>query len=162
MLQICQPASFVSNSLSIPFPKDCRQVFLDCHLLSVAAVAVCEDPVWVSLGQRLWAVLQGFPPAARQREGETRGTSHYHHSDAFTSTWPPCVCSLWCWGEEPGHLRREDDQIFISDQNKAPCRALETQSGCSFWSIRSDFAEIVDMKNDLTKALSHILPLFNF
>lgn len=45
MLQICQPASFVSNSLSIPFPKDCRQVFLDCHLLSVAAVAVCEDPI---------------------------------------------------------------------------------------------------------------------
>lgn len=53
MLQICQPASFVSNSLSIPFPKDCRQVFLDRHLLSVAAVAVCEDAVRVSLGQRL-------------------------------------------------------------------------------------------------------------
>lgn len=53
MLQICQPASFVSNSLSIPFPEDCRQVFLDRHLLSVAAVAVREDPVRVSLGQGL-------------------------------------------------------------------------------------------------------------
>lgn len=53
MLQICEPASFVSNSLSIPFPEDGRQVFLDCHLLSVAAVAVCEDPVRVSLGQGL-------------------------------------------------------------------------------------------------------------
>lgn len=53
MLQICQPASFVSNSLSIPFPEDRRQVFLDRHLLSVAAVAVREDPVRVSLGQGL-------------------------------------------------------------------------------------------------------------
>lgn len=79
MLQICQPPSFVSNSLSIPFPKDRRQVFLDCHLLSVAAVAVCEDPIWVSLGEGLWAVIQHFPPAV----GETRGGSHYQH----TNTW---------------------------------------------------------------------------
>lgn len=85
MLQICQSASFVSNSLSIPFPKDCCQVFLDCHLLSVAAVAVCEDPVWVSLGQWLWAVIQRVPSSVR----ETRGSRvHYHHTDTCAFTWP--------------------------------------------------------------------------
>lgn len=45
MLQVRHPTSFVPNSLSIPFPEDCRQVFLDRHLLSVTAVAVCEDPI---------------------------------------------------------------------------------------------------------------------
>lgn len=69
MLQICQPSSFVSNSLSIPFPKDCCQVFLHCHLLPVAAVAVREDPVGVSLGQGLRAVLLHCAPAARETRG---------------------------------------------------------------------------------------------
>lgn len=45
MLQISQSSSFVPNSLSVPFPEDGGQVFLDGHLLSVAAVAVCEDAV---------------------------------------------------------------------------------------------------------------------
>lgn len=102
MLQICQSASFVSNSLSIPFPKDCCQVFLDCHLLSVAAVAVCEDPVRVSLGQRLWAVVQCFPPAGR--EGEKRQFSTPSHWYIYIHMMAPCMYSLWCWGEEPGHL----------------------------------------------------------
>lgn len=85
MLQICQSASFVSNSLSIPFPQDCCQVFLDCHLLSVAAVAVCEDPVWVSLGQRLGDVIQRVPSSAREtREGRV----HYRHWDTCAFTWP--------------------------------------------------------------------------
>lgn len=97
MLQICQPPSFVSNSLSIPFPKDRRQVFLDCHLLSVAAVAVCEDPIWVSLGEGLWAVIQHFPPAV----GETRGGFHYQHTDTWCihKTHPyvqPVVLNLFC------------------------------------------------------------------
>lgn len=61
MLQVRHPTSFVPNSLSIPFPEDRRQVFLDRHLLSVAAVAVCEDPIRVSLGEGLRAVLQGLP-----------------------------------------------------------------------------------------------------
>lgn len=66
MLQVRHPTSFVPNSLSIPFPKDRRQVLLDRHLLSVAAVAVCEDPVRVSLGEGLRAVLQGIPTAVRE------------------------------------------------------------------------------------------------
>lgn len=71
MLQVRHPTSFVPNSLSIPFPEDRRQVFLDCHLLSVAAVAVREDPVRVSLGEGLRAVLQGLPTAVCGRQ--TRG-----------------------------------------------------------------------------------------
>lgn len=72
MLQVRHPTSFVPNSLSIPFPEDRRQVFLDRHLLSVAAVAVCEDPVRVSLGEGLRAILQGLPTAACGRQ--TGGT----------------------------------------------------------------------------------------
>lgn len=72
MLQVRHPTSFVPNSLSIPFPEDRRQVFLHRHLLSVAAVAVCEDPVRVSLGEGLRAVLQGLPAAVCERQ--TRGT----------------------------------------------------------------------------------------
>ena len=93
MLQICQPASFVSNFLSIPFPQDGRQVLLHCHLLSVAAVAVCEDPVWVSLGQGLWAVLQCSPPAARDKREVFQHHTHTHtHSHKHT-----CVCTFTMW-----------------------------------------------------------------
>lgn len=97
MLQICQPASFVSNSLSIPFPKDRCQVFLDCHLLSVAAVAVCEDPIWVSLGKRLQAVVHCFSSAEREKQEAgftTIASMHLHLYDL-------CMYSLWCWGGQP-------------------------------------------------------------
>lgn len=96
LLQICKPASFVSNSLSIPFPKDRRQVFLDRHLLSVAAVAVCEDAVWVPLGQGLWAVLHRFPPAVWEGDMQTRGRFDYQHmmiSYSHASPTPPCMYS---------------------------------------------------------------------
>lgn len=76
MLQICHPASFASNSLSIPFPQDGGQVLLDGHLLPVATVAVREDAVRVSLGQGLRAVLLRLPPAVTERQGwggEERG-----------------------------------------------------------------------------------------
>lgn len=49
-LQISKPASFVSKSLSVPSAQNCGQIFLDGHLLSIAAVAVREDPVRVTLG----------------------------------------------------------------------------------------------------------------
>lgn len=72
MLQVRHPTSFVPNSLSIPFPEDRRQVLLDRHLLSVAAVAVCEDPIRVALGEGLRAVLQGLPTAVCE-------TNRRHH-----------------------------------------------------------------------------------
>lgn len=72
VLQVRHPTPFVPNSLSIPFTEDRRQVLLDRHLLSVAAVAVCEDPIRVPLGEGLRAVLQGVPTAACERQ--TGGT----------------------------------------------------------------------------------------
>lgn len=44
-LQIGKTASFVPNSLSVPSSQNRCQVFLHGHLLSIAAVAVGEDPV---------------------------------------------------------------------------------------------------------------------
>lgn len=44
-LQIGKTASFVPNSLSVPSSQNGCQVFLHGHLLSIAAVAVGEDPV---------------------------------------------------------------------------------------------------------------------
>lgn len=44
-LQIGEPASFVPNSLSVPSTQNRCQVFLHGHLLSIAAVAVGEDPI---------------------------------------------------------------------------------------------------------------------
>lgn len=44
-LQIGNPASFVPNSLSVPSTENRCQVFLHGHLLSIAAVAVGEDPI---------------------------------------------------------------------------------------------------------------------
>lgn len=44
-LQIGKPASFVPNSLSVPSSQNRCQVFLHGHLLSIATVAVGEDPI---------------------------------------------------------------------------------------------------------------------
>lgn len=52
-LQIGEPPSFASISLSIPFAQDCGQILLHGHLLPIATVAVRENPVRVALGQRL-------------------------------------------------------------------------------------------------------------
>lgn len=103
LLQIRKPASFASNSLSIPFPKDRRQVFLDRHLLSVAAVAVCEDAVWVPLGQGLWAVLHRFPPAVWEGDMQTRGRFDFQHmmiSYSHASPPLPACTAMWCWAKE--------------------------------------------------------------
>lgn len=87
MLQISEPPSFVSNSLSVPFPQDRRQVLLDGHLLPVAAVAVGEDPVRVALGQGLRArVVQRLPSTARRKE-EMRHVDAW--SGLFTHTPSP-------------------------------------------------------------------------
>lgn len=44
-LQIGKSASFVPNSLSVPSSQNRCQVFLHGHLLSIATVAVGEDPI---------------------------------------------------------------------------------------------------------------------
>lgn len=44
-LQIGKSASFVPNSLSVPSTQNRCQVFLHGHLLSIATVAVSEDPI---------------------------------------------------------------------------------------------------------------------
>lgn len=49
-LQIGMSSSFVPNSLSVPSSQNGCQVFLHGHLLSIAAVAVGEDAIRMSLG----------------------------------------------------------------------------------------------------------------
>lgn len=142
MLQICHPASFVSISLSIPFPKDRSQVFLHRHLLSVAAVAVRENPVRVSLGQRLCAVFHRFPPTARERE--TRGRFHYTTTlITFTFTRRPCMWRLW------GRAYRHSNQSISEVQliRFSSCFVAGQCSLCNVCAIVLEFRDANQISN---------------
>lgn len=80
-LQICEPPSFASISLSIPFAQDCGQILLYSHLLPIATVAVRENSVRVALGQRLFLL---YRVASAQRKDKRQSVTLQHHYTRYT------------------------------------------------------------------------------
>lgn len=94
LLQKSYSASFVFNPLFIPFPQDCRQVFLDSHLFPVAAVAVREDSVRVALGERLRVFVVFLLRAAAYVPTARKGVDN-------RVTWRETPARRWGAGTSP-------------------------------------------------------------